>query len=78
MKMSPQYWCNDIDRESKNIRRENGHNAILPTPSLTCIGLASNPGVRVEKSATNRPSHGMTLKKKINLIIFKDSFLTAQ
>jgi len=49
---------NDIDRENRRTRRKTCPSATLSTTNPTWIDPGANPGLRGERPATNRLSHG--------------------
>ena len=52
---------NEIDRGSRSTRRETWLSATLSTTNPTWTDPGSNPGLRDERTATNRLSHGTVL-----------------
>jgi hypothetical protein len=53
-----EHQWNEIDRGKPTTHRKTCPSATLSTTNLTWIDLGSNPGLRGERPATNRLSHG--------------------
>jgi hypothetical protein len=53
-----EHQWNEIDRGKPTTRRKTCPSATLSTTNLTWTYLGSNPGLRGERPATNRLSHG--------------------
>ena len=51
-------WWNDTDGGQPQYWRYTGDSATLWTSNLTQIGLGPSPGLRGERPATDRLSHG--------------------
>jgi hypothetical protein len=66
---------NNDSRKSKY--EEKNHSTTLSTTNLTRTDLESNSGLRGERPASNRPSHGRPLKTNVNPND-QDSVRTAQ
>jgi hypothetical protein len=56
-----EHQWNEIDREKPTTRRKTCPNATLSTTNPTWTDPGSNPGLRSERPATNRLSHGTAL-----------------
>jgi hypothetical protein len=57
-----EHQWNEIDRGKPTTRRKTCPSATLSTTNLTWIDPGSNPGLRGERPATSRLSHGMAWK----------------
>jgi hypothetical protein len=56
-----EHQWNEIDREKPTTLRKTSPSATLSTTNPTWTDPGSNPGLRNEKPATNRLSHGTAL-----------------
>jgi hypothetical protein len=60
--MNMEQWWNDIFAVETEVLGENLPSATLSTTNLTWIDPGANPGLRGERPATNRLSHGTAYK----------------
>jgi hypothetical protein len=60
--MNMEQWWNDIFAGETEVLGENLPSATLSTTNPTWIELGANPGLRSERPATNRLSHGTATK----------------
>jgi hypothetical protein len=58
LNLSMEHWWDDADRGIQSCRKGTCCSAILSTTNRTWTELGSNPGLRGERPATNRLSHG--------------------
>jgi hypothetical protein len=56
-----EHQWNEFDRGKPTTRRKTCPSATLSTTNLTWTDLGSNPGLRGERPATNRLSHGTVI-----------------
>jgi hypothetical protein len=63
LQLMEQQW-KEIDRGKPTIRRQTCPSATLSTTNVTWTDPGSNPGLRGERPATNRLSHGTALSLK--------------
>jgi hypothetical protein len=76
--MNMEQWWNDIFAGETEVLGENLPSATLSTTNPTWIDLGTNPGLRGERPATNRLSHGTALfLKLLNAIAEKQFCLTS-
>jgi hypothetical protein len=69
-------WWNDIFARETEVLGENLPSATLSTTNPTWIDAGSNPGLRGERPATNRLSHGTALLYTyINRILYLNIYI---
>jgi hypothetical protein len=62
MRMSIEHWWNNTDRGNRATGRKTCPSTTLSTTNVTGTDLGSSPGLRGERPATNRQSHGTARK----------------
>jgi hypothetical protein len=62
-----EHQWNEIDRGKPTTRRKTCPSVTLPTASLTWTDPGSKPGLRGERPATNRLSHGTAEEVKVKV-----------
>jgi hypothetical protein len=68
--MNMEQWWNDIFAGETEELGENLPSATLSTTNPTWIDPGTNPGLRGERPATNRLSHGTALQNTVNVFKF--------
>jgi hypothetical protein len=63
--MNMEQWWNDIFAGETEVLGENLPSATLSTTNLSWIDPGANPGLRGERPATNRLSHGTAILRII-------------